>query len=381
MNSFIYVKNKLDLPYLEKELGIEFNDEFKHYNQVSHNVWYQPHCLHNRFGKSKFWNLELLPEYRIPEFDQNFNLSFEEVTDRRALELENFLEATGRPLLVNWSGGIDSTCAVAAIYKNFKPHNRQHVTVLMNNSSYFENPVFFNTVIKPNFKIDQIENNQRDPWVSNILVSGEPADELWIHADIIEIMHRYPGSSKNNIRTNPDQLIEFIGHKSNPAHAKWFYEMVLTESADFPVPIETYEDFYWWVNFNFYLVGDSVKEYINDGTVHNQEMFATFREYYKPWYLSDDYQRWSMANNSNGVKIDNSIRSYKYPSKKYIFDIDKNPYYLNYKTKTSSVKQFTSNHRGTMLRSSFAIKSNGETVLLGSDEFLNIIKNNPELLK
>jgi hypothetical protein len=381
MNSFIYVKNKLDLPELEKALGVEFNNDFRNYNLISNSVWYQPHCLHNRFGKSKFWNLELLPEHRIPILDPNFNLSFEEVTDRRALELERLVESSNRPLVINWSGGIDSTCAVSAIYKNFKPHNRQNVTVSMNNYSYFENPVFFNKIIKPNFKIDRIENQQYDPWTHSILVSGEPADEMWIHADIIEIAHRYPGSSRNSIRSNPDHLIEFIGHKSNPEHAKWFYEMVLEESANFPIPIETYEDFYWWVNFNFYLVGDAVKEYLNGSTVQNQEMFELFRQYYKPWYLTDDYQCWSMMNNSNGVKIDDTIRSYKYPSKKYIFDVDKNPYYLNYKTKTASVKMYTTNRRGNTLRSSFAIKSNGEVVSFGSDEFLSMLKNNREILK
>ncbi|WP_396190111.1 hypothetical protein [Flavobacterium sp.] len=267
-------------------------------------------------------------------------MSFAEITDLRALEIEQLHESSGLPILVNWSGGIDSTCIVAAIYKVCKPSTIKNTTIRLNNSSYFENPKFFRDIIKPNFNYTEVE---RSGFVDAeyIFVTGDPADQLWIHADIIELLYKFPGQSKNNVNTNPDTLLKFLETKTDPAHARWFYTFILQSSTRSPVPVVTYEDFYWWANYNFYYCGNSFKAYLLDYAEHCTERYAIFKKTCVPWYTSNNYQQWSLHNNSNGVKLGNSIASYKEPAKKYIVDVDKNYHYYYYKSKVGGISMPT----------------------------------------
>ena len=58
------------------------------------------------------------------------------------------------------------------------------------------------------------------------------------------------------------------------------------------------------------------------------------------WYNTHDYQKWSMVNNNNGEKINVDVNlaqaSLKWCAKKYIYEFDKNDWYLFYKQKLSS---------------------------------------------
>ena len=70
---------------------------------------------------------------------------------------------------------------------------------------------------------------------------------------------------------------------------------------------------------------------------HNRETYQWFMKTHVPWYTHSDYQQWSLHNNSNGVKLGNSIASYKEPAKKYILELDKNYHYYYYKSKVGGV--------------------------------------------
>jgi len=370
--NLIYVNNKLNLSMLEDEFNIQFNEEFRNYNLISTKLWYESHFPHNRSGHNNFWNLHVPDKFKIPAPRNNFNLTFEEITNQRAQDLEKKLSSTNLPVIVNWSGGIDSTVILCAILKNFSKHNLERVTVLLNNSSYFENPNFFNEIIVKNFNYKLIDQWQKDPWTNAIVVSGEPADQIWIHADILEILHRFPNSSRNDLRNNPDILLDFLASKSDRKHSEWFYNLILNESSASPVPIVTYEDFYWWANYNYYLIGNSLKLYLNDGNQYSAESFSAFEKNYWPWYLSDEYQLWSIKNNSNNCKISNSIQTYKLDAKSYIFDIDQNEYYYYYKTKTGSLNQYYTNlnQKKFNVGKIVALFDNGEVIKLYEKEKL-----------
>ena len=66
---------------------------------------------------------------------------------------------------------------------------------------------------------------------------------------------------------------------------------------------------------------DSLDEYISN---------------FMPWFSSDAYQLWSIHNRNNNSKFDGTTRSFKMPAKEYIYDLDKNDYYKDYKTKVNS---------------------------------------------
>jgi len=44
-----------------------------------------------------------------------------------------------------------------------------------------------------------------------------------------------------------------------------------------------------------------------------------------------------MVNNNNGEKIKNTLATYKYAQRRYIYDFDKNEWYFKYKTKLESL--------------------------------------------
>ena len=73
--------------------------------------------------------------------------ALESVTDQRSWDLLAVLRREQCRLAVLWSGGIDSTIALAAIVKNWGPADLAQVDVVMNTSSYYENPVFYQQAI------------------------------------------------------------------------------------------------------------------------------------------------------------------------------------------------------------------------------------------
>lgn len=337
MANLLYLNNKLNLSCLESRLGVQFSDEYWNIRKFTDRLWYEPHFPHDRTDDpDSIWELNVPEEYCAPKFDPGFSLSFSDITDQRAAEIEQLHESSGLPILISWSGGIDSTCVVAAMLKICKPSTIKNVTIRLNNFGFSENPNFFRNIILPNFSYTEVVRNK---FVNEdcIFITGEPADQLWIHASIVELLHQFPEQSKNNVHTNPDTLLRFLELKTDPSHARWFYNFVLKSSIRSPVPVVTYEDFYWWMNYNFYYCSGSVKAYLLDYQLHNSERYSVFKKTCMPWYTHTNYQQWSLHNNSNGVKLGNSISTYKEPAKKYIFEIDNNHHYYHYKSKVGGI--------------------------------------------
>jgi hypothetical protein len=55
------------------------------------------------------------------------------------------------------------------------------------------------------------------------------------------------------------------------------------------------------------------------------------------WFGHDDYQRWSMVNNNNGQKIKQTLSTYKWAAREYIWDFDRNDWYKYFKIKLESL--------------------------------------------
>ena len=69
---------------------------------------YTLHVL--EFGFDNYFDLVENP---LTEFPTNFTSTFEELVNRRAVELWDI----GKPIRLWWSGGIDSTCALVSLLK------------------------------------------------------------------------------------------------------------------------------------------------------------------------------------------------------------------------------------------------------------------------
>lgn len=293
-----------------------------------------------------------IPDYRVIKDD------FVAVTDLRSAQVAEIVSQDDLPITVFWSGGIDSTLILAAMIKNWNTALRKRVVVKLNNASYLENPWFFDKVIQQHFQYtnDQVRYQQC------YCLTGNIADSLWVQADFLELLSHLPGARTKNIKTHPDDLLDWVSFKSNRGHAEWLYQLVMTNSKESGIDLIDYEDFYWWLNFNFYYSGQHFKllQQLQAAQLSTND-WEKYQQNNITWFHSDQYQLWSMNNRSNGVKFDGSVRSYKMPAKRYIFSVDKNPWYRDYKTKTGS-PMLRPHHETTRGKKLVALYEDGEAV-------------------
>tara|TARA_R110000782_G_scaffold64405_1_gene131338 strand:- start:1340 stop:2404 length:1065 start_codon:yes stop_codon:yes gene_type:complete len=286
------------------------------------------------------WNIKEIPAHAMPVFVP-YSASFSETTDLRAIALQKQFGDNDLPIVVFWSGGIDSTVALAAMIKNFHTSMLDRVVVQMNEASYFENPVFFDKVIRNKIKYasSSYEYTQYN------IVNGKMADPLWVKSEFVELYRNFPEITGKEIQRNPDILINAIAEENcwrtnnlvGKESAIWYYETIIHNAKSAGYDIMDCEDFYWWWNFNFCFSHEKWDllgyEDITNSTVFNNKIYM---EHVISWFDSKEYQLWSMNNRSNGVKIKSTLRSYKMPAKEYIYDLDNNKWYRDYKTKTGS---------------------------------------------
>lgn len=304
-------------------------------------IFYEPFMPSDR-SRDVAWGITTLVEDRYPDLSIPYINTFAETTDLRAQELIGVVDNKDLPIVVYWSGGIDSTVILSALIKNWPKHLLDRVLVKMNRASYFENPWFFDKVItKNNLKIQDLIGD----WQDYFILTGSCADSLWVQADVVELEILWPGSSKWSMVSKKDSLIQWISSKSREEIAHKMYDMVVESSQRVGVELDTFEDFYWWWNFNFVYTGQLYK-YLDDYcSAQSRIDLSLWRQQHLGWYHTDSYQSWSAWNRSNGIKINKTVRSYKWPAKQYIFELDGNHWYRDYKTKIGSGGHKTGNFR------------------------------------
>lgn len=378
----IYINGRFLRIGLARKVPVEFQHNVEMELVFNHNMWSEPHAMHDRSNDKNIWNFHLFPENRIPAFNGAFNMNYTDISDVRAKEIEDYQNRTNLPIYVYWSGGIDSTLVVSAIVKNFK--NLSQVTVILNNASYLENPMFFkNIILKNNIKFMNTIDVPNDLWMTAIVINGDPADQININSHIVTLDRMFPGSTRKNVYTDSDHLIKYLNSYTTPESAQWLYDIVSTSMKQAPVPINTYEDFFWWLNFNFFWQGQVLKGYLNNTKLATQESFNLYGRNFICWFNTELYQQWSLHNNSNGVKFSNGVISYKSTSKQYILDVDKNDYYYYYKTKTGSIMQYIGKDPGGInLGRTFAAFEDGSVISVEETyKILEMLHNNGKILK
>lgn len=302
---------------------------------VSQGIVYETFLPFARAGQApNAWGLTADTCASLPNIHRAFSWDWAEVTDRRAMDVAAATAQDDLPIYVFWSGGIDSTVILAALLRNWSREQLDRVIVVMNNASYYENSWFFNRCVRNTLRYQ--EAIQQD-WTTSWLINGYPGDTIWVQADILEIDRWRPGTYQQKLATSADHLLTWLSWKSDAAYARWLLEMIMANSASVGIELQDCEDFYWWLNFNFIFAGELYKAFQYKRTCHSDRAdLACYYERSIAWFSSHDYQLWSVQNRSNGVKYQGNPRSYKMPAKKYIFAVDKNAWYRDYKTKMSS---------------------------------------------
>lgn len=226
----------------------------------------------------------------IPTAD-NFNLSFNEVVEKRAKQLL----ALGKPINVAWSGGLDSTFILFTLY-NYA-NDKSQIKVYGTYSSIIESGYMFDKYIKDNFKFNIHTNksykNNFKISEDEIVVTGSPGNDLF-YKDIDSPINTY------------DKWIKFKNPIENPifVYADQPYDKVLEDSnIEFleelikksPRKIETLQDLRWWVCFcfNWYTTLNNCSVGVGPETAKRIHAF----------YNTNDFQLWSMYNKDPTTKV------------------------------------------------------------------------------
>jgi hypothetical protein len=277
----------------------------------------------------------------MPEYDPDFNLTWSEITDQRALEIEKLILDRDCRLVVLWSGGIDSTCVLTAILRNFKPANLSQVTVACTIDSIIEHPVFYTKHIVPNFittDSNKFINNEL-AGSDCMVIDGFGADQL-IMSMGLELTIRHSELLTLNWKKNPDRLIEYLiqsiqteSSTNSEKVAKWYYELTQESIDSLNVPIETYFDFLWWNDFNYCGPG------LHSWFYCYRHLGMSWEQYSNKcprWFRTDEYQLWAMKNVGLQGRHVHTLGSFKRHSKQYIYEYDHDEYYYRYKIKMNS---------------------------------------------
>jgi hypothetical protein len=338
----------------------------------------------NRYGTwSDPWTTAIEPSLIMPKYDPQFNLTFSEVTDRRALDLKKVITDTGKNIILSYSGGIDSTTCLVSILKNFNAEELKKVKISMSADSIVENPIFYLKYIKDKIETYDIMKNMFTDYVDNdigIPVTADLGDWIFgtelgvkMYSQIPELekiinktsskfySDRYYkiSSTECHYSTYRDILILYFNknfergiknlesqyftpknltqtNKTDLMFGELLYEKIHKNILTSDIPVHSLHDFFWWSMFNMRFAWGSFRAGMNYGSADNMKHMLNGK--ILNWYGSTEYQLWSMANNNTGEKINGTTQSsYKRASRNYIYEFDKNKWYYDHKMKLQSL--------------------------------------------
>ena len=265
--------------------------------------------------------LQLMPVTPIPELAPVG--TFAQCMDERAVEII----ATGRPLNMYWSGGIDSTSALVALMKaGVTP---EQLTVNYTFASLFEYERFFKDHIDGRFPTRKLNGTvMTDVTTDKLIVTGEMGDQVFGSVKTLSMYQASPSEARATAWK--DAVPDF----SDEAMAQLEQLVAIA-----PWKIEDAYDFLWWISFTckwqhvYFRMGNKLaapyESYVNALT---------------HFFCTDTFQRWSMDPANRYEKCDVTWESYKLKAKEYIYDFTGDEVYLATKRKVGSLPTHSTGH-------------------------------------
>jgi hypothetical protein len=313
------------------------------------------------------WPVKILDRFKMPAYDTSFQKSWTQVTNERAIEIKKVIQKENKKFCVLYSGGIDSLLITTALLKNLSKEELKNISFYSNTASVIENPKFYMKYIHEKFEVINSTKYLTEDIIAMgyIIISSMSGDTLcgsksWgeLHNNFYYYIKELSTESKSNITNHwpkahdpnvhysvfKDLIISFwlgiyVNEEFNERKSigEIYYDKIQKNIQTSDVPVHSLFDFFWWNLFNIKYINIATKFYSNDNFKND---FDYIDKNMLDWYNTVDYQKWSMVNNNNGEKINYNVNlaqsSLKWCVKKYIYEFDKNDWYLYYKQKLSS---------------------------------------------
>ena len=286
----------------------------------------------------------------IPPLDPSFNLSIDQVIERRCREL---LSKHDRLHLL-WSGGIDTTAVIVGFLRVATDEDWQtKLSVHYCPRSISEHPEFFERFIQPLPHHSPIDGHLRD-FIdgSKVVVTGEPADMVFGTVNLRQAFRgRYrPSRANKDVEGGamiPNTIYLALEKPWRSAVPKWLRSMELlapgrvaeAEWLDWmsaqvdksPVQINTLYDWIWWMGFSCKWQSDTLHIFFN-----RSSMSAEVLESVEHFYTTEEWQQWSYHHHEERMADKFVWASHKLPLKRYIFEFDGDQEYHAGKIKVKS---------------------------------------------
>lgn len=272
----------------------------------------------------KITNLFPIPSYSLLD---SFNFSFSELCIKRATELLS----SNKPIVLFYSGGIDSTVVLLAFDFLLRGKNKDQITIATTPFAIKENPRAWNDVILPNYKIVSTLDAMKNIDIhGSIYVQGENADQLYgsdkIFSDGLNI----------NKKFSKDELYSFLSSKlPNPDNfVNLFFE--LSEKA--PFQLKLFREFLWWINFTCKWQGVVFRTLATSGALRPGVNYSKDILYsFDPFFNTTDFQLLSLSNKLKRFGAEPSSKNYKLDSRLFIDSLVSWPDYTKNKIKFGSM--------------------------------------------
>lgn len=274
----------------------------------------------DRSGAIVLPKMSVLSDVAIPSFDPNFTKSLEQVM----LETAQALLATGRPINLFWSGGIDSMGVALALRE--AGGTASQVTVTCNENSAAEYPAGMK-MISDSFIVDLLYGqpiSTVERTGNRLNVTGDFGDFLFppvVRKENLNGLWLLP----QNAPKLQNNWLEFFttGKLEAPSNleSSWVsspsqagIDLLMAFVAKAPFKIESLLQFYFW--WQFCTKWQTV--WVNRSIGSSPAEFMTYPTRFTPFYGSTDLQRWAMKNASLGVATPSSFKMIKKPLKELI---------------------------------------------------------------
>jgi len=264
------------------------------------------------------------------EFWPSKQLSFDEICEQVAGDI--IKEAIEKKIKIQilWSGGIDSTVALIAIYNECKRNNCfELIDVLYSNESIIEYPVFFKTYVKNNLNHTLFNPpiaKHLDP--EKLIITGEHGDQLF-GSDKLESYVK-DGSAFSYY----EDVFEFIigRYYGDKKAFRAIMDFIAPQIDASPVRIQTLFDLFWWFNFSLKWQLVSLRLPFCCG-IRSRAIYDRTRHFFR----DQRFQNWSLINQS--LKINGDWPSYKFIAKNYIYNFTQDQKYRDSKLKERSLNK------------------------------------------
>ncbi|MEL6122964.1 MAG: hypothetical protein AAFQ02_04760 [Bacteroidota bacterium] len=254
---------------------------------------------------------------------------FGDVCDHVAEAILDRADREEKSVDVMWSGGIDSTCALVALLQ--ANHSRKtpiRLNVLLTIESIDEYPSFFREFILNKVPYTVVAAPVTR-WLSenSLVVTGEHGDQLFGSDKVL-------GLIENGLAFQPYQiglemiLMDKFRDRTHTSTVMSYLEPLLDKS---PYPISTAMDMFWWLNFTLKWQQVSLRLAV----FHGKDVRPMIDRIIH-FFGDDRFQMWSMQHPDQ--KIKESLSTYKFPAKEYIYAFTSDSGYLDHKKKQPSLK-------------------------------------------